>query len=125
MFSDADVIFSYFRKQAIDDGVLFDVTAAASKAGFNYPTAITAAVRSECTAAAGHSQEQYLLEVLLQTAVNAAQREQARRQAENLGPTDRWSFRVEVNRSPQALWAVVGPGDTEAPVVTVMMEGED
>lgn len=35
------VIHSYTRSQAIDDGVLVDVTATAQEAGFKVPTALT------------------------------------------------------------------------------------
>ena len=36
-----DVIFSYTRKQAIEDGVLVDITEMAKEAGIKYPVAIT------------------------------------------------------------------------------------
>ena len=37
LFADADVIHAYTRSQAIEDGVLVDVTAAAREAGFKIP----------------------------------------------------------------------------------------
>jgi hypothetical protein len=43
-FADAPVIFSYTRKQAIEDGVLIDLTEWAKETGFRYPVACTAAV---------------------------------------------------------------------------------
>ncbi len=39
---DKNIIFSYTRKQAIDDGVLIDVTEMAKEAGIKYPVAVTA-----------------------------------------------------------------------------------
>ena len=42
-----DVIDSYSRKQAIDDGVLVDVSEMAREAGFKFPTALTRAVWNE------------------------------------------------------------------------------
>src|ERR1039458_4072088 len=36
-----DVIYSYTRKQAIEDGVLVDITEMAKEAGIKYPVAIT------------------------------------------------------------------------------------
>src|SRR5437879_6332420 len=39
-----DVIYSYTRTQAIEDGVLVDVTPMAREAGFVYPVALTRAV---------------------------------------------------------------------------------
>ena len=43
-FEDAPVIFSYTRAQAIEDGVLVDVTAWAKESGFKVPVACTSAV---------------------------------------------------------------------------------
>ena len=39
-----EVIFGYTRRQAIDDGVLVDVTEMAREAGFSWPFAMTAEV---------------------------------------------------------------------------------
>ena len=39
-FSKEDVIFTYTRKQAIEDGVLIDVSEMAMEAGFRYPVAV-------------------------------------------------------------------------------------
>ena len=36
-----NVIYSYTRKQAIEDGVLVDITDVAKEAGIKYPVAIT------------------------------------------------------------------------------------
>ena len=43
-FEDAAVIFSYTRAQAIEDGVLVDLTAWARETGFKVPVACTATV---------------------------------------------------------------------------------
>ncbi len=42
-----EVIYSYTRAQAIDDGVLIDATEMAKEAGFNWPVALTAAAWSD------------------------------------------------------------------------------
>lgn len=47
MFDDADIIFKYTRKQAIEDGVLVDVSEMAKEAGFTYPAAVTRRVWDE------------------------------------------------------------------------------
>jgi hypothetical protein len=39
-----EIIYSYTRKQAIDDGVLIDVTELAKEAGFKCPVAFTSSV---------------------------------------------------------------------------------
>ena len=41
---DWDVIFSYSRKQAIEDGALVDASIVAKEASFRYPVVVTAAV---------------------------------------------------------------------------------
>lgn len=48
MFTNADLIFSYTRAQAIADGVLIDITERAREAGFRIPVAVTAAAWAAC-----------------------------------------------------------------------------
>ena len=43
-----EVIYSYSRAQAIEDGVLVDVSEMATEAGFKHPTALTRAVWDDC-----------------------------------------------------------------------------
>lgn len=50
MFEDAELVYTYSRAQAIDDGVLVDVTETAREAGFRIPVALTASVWAECVA---------------------------------------------------------------------------
>lgn len=49
-WADAQVISVYTRAQAIDDGVLVDVTEMAREAGFRCPVALSQAVHAECVA---------------------------------------------------------------------------
>ena len=42
--SDCPIIFTYTREQAINDGVLVDVTQTAKKSGFRVPVALTSEV---------------------------------------------------------------------------------
>ena len=44
------VVASYSRAQAIEDGVLIDVTSMAGEAGFKWPVALTHAVWCDCVA---------------------------------------------------------------------------
>lgn len=48
IFQDADLISVYTRAQAIEDGVLIDVTATAREAGFVLPVAISRAAWADC-----------------------------------------------------------------------------
>jgi hypothetical protein len=125
MFDDAEVIFSYSRKQAIEDGVLIDVTATAKEAGIRFPVALTAAAWGRCVAVppgvACQDEAGRLWDVL--TLFRLA----ARR-----GGSDTLLFGVHVRndnrgRTPPLvrLKAVCAPGDDAAPVITIMLPDED
>lgn len=110
------VIYSYSRKQALADGVLVDVSAMAREVGITFPTAITTAVHALCTPPKG-SHEDYkgrLWDVLymLRLAIRRSN-----------GDTIRYS--VKIGRRIERLWAKCGPGDDAAPVITIMVVGED
>jgi hypothetical protein len=48
MFENWDLIHSYSRAQALEDGVLIDVSQTAKEAGIRYPVALTRAVWERC-----------------------------------------------------------------------------
>ncbi|WP_297919592.1 DUF6573 family protein [Metallibacterium sp.] len=116
-----ELIYSYTRAQALADGVLVDVSERAQRAGIRYPTACTHGVwalidclpASDTDTLAGIVRDVRAEEVL--RAMLAAIRRGGVR------GTDRVTFQA----LGCALWAQCGPGDTAAPVVTVMREGED
>ena len=144
------IISSYTRQQAIEDGVLVDLTPAAAptdsrgtdtarslrEAGIKLPTAMTAGAFTEAILPgttedadgwfvfpAGQSLSGRLWDVLM--VLRAAIRKSG-------GNTDRVEFKVSVdvdgtgqNRKTVSMWALVGPGDTPDPVLTIMLEGED
>ena len=111
-------ICSYTRAQAIADGVLVDVTKMAKEAGFEFPTVVTAAVYSIVRekASPSDSAEGRLWDILsiAKLAMKGAQRGQ-----------DRVNFTAKIGRSDCFLYIHCGPGDTAAPVLTIMMQGED
>ena len=119
MLTDDDLIYSYTRAQALEDGVLVDVSERAQRAGIKYHAACTAGVwslidclpESETDTLAGIVRDVRAEEVLR---VMLAAIRQAR-------GTDR----VEFEARGAALWAQCGPGDTAEPVITIMMQGED
>ena len=43
-WDDAEIIYPYTRAQALEDGVLVDVSEIAKEAGIKFPVALTAAV---------------------------------------------------------------------------------
>ena len=110
------IIFSYTRKQAIEDGVLVDVTVLARQMGFKIHTVITCAAVVEITCGCEPTESFY------QTSILAALKilhEEIRKPANH--NTNRVEFRiVDLN-----LWALVGPGDEGEPVLTIMLQGED
>lgn len=127
-----EVIYSYSRAQAIEDGVLVDVSQITKEAGIRYPTAVTSAVwdmivpneavksrlhqdlkgrlwdvihmaRIEMVKAAGKSSEVSFSVYLPQDAKGAAV------SAKNLH-----TFKV-----------ICGPGDDLSPVLTILLPDED
>ncbi|WP_320172891.1 DUF6573 family protein [Maridesulfovibrio sp.] len=118
-----EVVYSYTRKQAIEDGVLVDVTEQAQETGFKVPVAITANLYHryieppDGLEGEGQSTTGRLHDVLLLTFLAAK---------------DRWDgSMVEIEplfvmgEGPRfekvKCWAVIGPGDSGEPVLTIML----
>lgn len=124
--NDWNVIYSYTREQAIADGVLIDVTEQAKATGFKLPTVVTenlyhhyieppTGLTGEGQSVAGR------LHDLLTLALFAAKR---------AGNSDRVYFKVSFLMSPGhsetvEVIAHIGPGDTAAPVLTIMLPEDD
>jgi len=120
-----EVIYSYTRSHALEDGVLVDATQIAMEASFRYPTAITADLHARITPnerekALGQSYEGRLWDVVFLASFAARQ----------AGTQDRCSFEVGLfeaevapphctHRRTLLLWMVVGPGDQGEPVITI------
>ena len=127
-----EVISTYTRAQAIDDGVLIDAGPMAKEAGFKWPVALTAAVWSDCVAWSDadsgaqvyQDQSGRLYDVLFMAAFAIKT---------STGTGDRLLY--ELYRVPRdgfstkpnlvTLKLIVGPGDDGRPVMTVMLPGED
>jgi hypothetical protein len=112
------VISRYTRAQAIDDGVLVDVSALAREAGIGFPTVITAGLHALCTPPKGSCQDYTgrLWDVLsvLRMRIRLAR-----------DPIDRITFLVKIGARNEPLYAVCGPDDTGAPCITILKAGED
>ena len=128
-FAGAPVIFSYSRAQAIEDGILVDVTETAKEAGFKTPVAITIGVYGELVrtpaiaAERGESDSGRLWDVVWMCACAA-------RKLHRNHETDTAYFQVlatgdDGKRKLHQLWSKCGPGDAGEPVVTIMLIGED
>jgi hypothetical protein len=120
-----DVIYAYTRAQAIEDGVLIDVSPMAREAGFKFPVAITCGLWSEYIkpsdddALSCQSIEGRLWDTLM--VFHAAARHSDDRIVHfNVS----YLMKGRKMESPQ-LKGVVGPGDKGEPVITIMMIDED
>ena len=131
MLEDADLIYRYTRKQAIEDGVLVnlmqsDKHCTVREAGFKFPVAMTATSFSECISPAdgnlpeGQDVKGRLWDVLM--LLRAGIRKMPRHE-------DRVHFKIAVWNGQRhvevSLWALYSPRDEGEPVITVMLEGED
>lgn len=113
----ADLIYSYTRAEAIDDGVLIDVTKWSRPRGFRFPVAFSAAAYYEVvTKGEGKTEEERIDHPLthLLHVITAAKR-----------VTDRVTFGLMNAEEFVDLYAVLSPGDDMEPVITVMLIGED
>jgi hypothetical protein len=127
-FANAPLVYTYSRAQAIEDGVLIDVTATAEEAGIRFPTAVTAALwetvvaTPEAARRHGESDEGRLWDVLWILRVVIREMADAKSDAVYFSvlATNEKGRKVE-----HRLYAKCGPGDSGEPVVTVMMVGED
>jgi len=120
-----EVISTYSRAEAINDGVLVDVTQPARETGFRHPLAVTRAVWERCVAMSPAAEragcdERGRLHDLLWVLFCTIRRSQG-------GPELAFDLLCVANslrplRVP--LRAVVGPGDQGEPVITVLLVGE-
>ena len=103
-------IYSYTRKQAIEDGVLVDLSQHGPDFGIIRPIAITGTAWGELSA--GRAEDEALIKLLATFRIEMGK---------SAPGVDRVHFKV----NDVELWALCGPGDDGAPVLTIMLEGED
>jgi len=127
-----DLIYSYTRTQAIEDGVLVDAGPMAQEAGFKWPVALTSAVWEDCVAwndadseRQTHQDESGRLWDVLFMAAHAV-RARANAGAQLLFelyrvPRDGRSTDAELTK----LKLVLSPGDDGEPVMTILLPNED
>lgn len=126
------VVYRYTRAQAIEDGVLIDVSATAREAGFRWPVAVTAAVWADCVAwtKEDNARQPYqdesgrLWEMLFVATYAVQTAREANGQLQyslRRLPRDGHSTSAQVVN----LKLVVGPGDAGEPVITIMQPQED
>lgn len=125
MFTEKDVIYCYTRQQALEDGVLVDVSTLGQEAGFRFPVALTRAVWSHYVevpeGVTGQDETGRLWDILqmLRWAIKKAPAGESILLFEVLVRND--------NHQPRKvqLKSVCGPGDEAEPVITIMEVDED
>lgn len=128
MSEEWEIIHTYTREQAIDDGTLVDVTKLAAEAGFAIPVALTSAVYEDCVvwdeSDPRPQDEAGRLWDVLSMAINAARRSTGARRVEfTVQRVSR--FGTDPRPHPVRLAMEVGPGDGGEPVMTIMQPHED
>lgn len=127
LFTHEDFIHAYSRADALEDGVLIDVSPLAREAGFRYPVALTQALWADIRAiperAAGQDVEGRLWDVLFLGV-------QAIRAAQERGdvPSDSLFYSLSLpvgSRNAYRVKLVCGPGDAAEPVITLLRPEED
>jgi len=126
-WDDAEVISTYTRAQALEDGVLVDVSATSKEAGIKFPVAMTSAVWGkyvEVPEGVNHQDERGRLWDIVWMFRCAARNFSG----------DTLFFKLYVRNHNRerlsrndlvALKALCGPGDDAEPVITIMLPDED
>jgi uncharacterized protein DUF6573 len=121
-----EVISAYTRAQALEDGVLVDITAWAREAGFTFPIAVTSGVwevlkpspelEADGEDVVGRGWD--MLTILRESIRGAARTDEV-----HFAPM----FTMMPGRKvePVEMWAKCSPGDDGEPVITVLLKGED
>lgn len=140
-------VYTYTRAQAIDDGVLIDVSEPAKEAGFKIPVAISQAAYEKYVEwteedTKRHEAYQdvsgrlwdvlYMLHVAISTGVNKVASKRHSVAPNAVGETVHYKFLCiprDLSNHTEAqeyeLKAHIGPGDNYEPVITIMLPGED
>jgi hypothetical protein len=122
LFTQDDVIFTYTRAQAIEDGVLVDVTEWAQEAGFVWPVAVTAGVWALINDIPARFDGIQDVEGRIWDVVWCARCAVVR----TSGVETLYNLILHHGRRTNCtLKLVSGPGDDAEPVITIMLPQED
>jgi hypothetical protein len=127
-----NVISTYTRAQAIEDGVLVDVGSTAQEAGFKWPVALTSSVWADCVAWTEDDNRHQVYQDesgrLWDVLYMASHAIRTRKQSGN-------QLLFQLYRVPRdghsteavlvTLKLIVGPGDAGEPVITILLPNED
>lgn len=121
-----EIIHTYTRKQALQDGNLCNVSELGRMAGFKVPVAVTAAVLGICrlreTPGDGQPDRWFLRKVLAVARLHASY-DRNRNASRFL--FDATFFNEKQEREAEGFQCVVGPDDDGLPCVTIMTDVED
>ena len=126
-WDDAEVIYAYTRTQALEDGVLVDVSEMAQEAGIKWPVALTASVYGKYVEVSdgvtGQDETGRLWDTLwmLRCAAGRCQGDTLYFQLYVRNHNHERLDRLDLVK----LKAVCGPGDQGEPVITIMLPDED
>ena len=126
-----EVISTYTRAQALEDGVLVDAGPMAKEIGFKLPVALTSAVWADCVAwTDGDNQKMpfqdqsgrlydvlFMASFAIRTSANAGDR-----LLYELYRVPRDGYSTEAK--PVTLKLIIGPGDQGEPVLTILLPEE-
>ncbi|MBE3123228.1 MAG: hypothetical protein IMZ55_09270 [Acidobacteria bacterium] len=115
----------YSRAQAIADGVLIDVTPLAKSEGFRLHTVMTCGVVAEVKAQVEKVFSDVMAFVEKEAVYWAALKDVLQALHEAIRQQKESTDTIHFKHAGLDLWSLVGPGDTAAPVLTIMLEGED
>ena len=126
-----EVISTYTRVQAIEDGVLIDAGPTAKEVGFKLPVALTSAVWSDCVAWTDSDSQKMpfqdqsgrLYDLLFMAAFAIpTSADSGDRLLYELYRVPRDGYSTEAK--PVTLKLIIGPGDHGEPVVTILLPEE-
>ncbi|WP_437935272.1 DUF6573 family protein [Sorangium sp. So ce341] len=121
-----ELVYSYARRQALEDGVLIDVSATARELGVKIPVAVTSAVweryvkLTPAAIRAGNGEEGRVWDILWMfrwAALRAKDQSEVHFQLHVVTES--------ISPSLVELKAICGPGDDCEPVITIMLPNED
>lgn len=122
------VVSSYSRAQALEDGVLVDITHIAKQAGFKFPTVVSQALWALIEPSPelmfhGESKDSRIWDVCFMA--GHAMRAVRKSSQADFKVFLRQNKRNSEDKDTYDCYIVCGPGDTAEPVLTIMLKGED
>ena len=127
-----DIISTYTRAQAIEDGVLIDVSPTAKEAGFEWPVAMTVGAWTDCVAWSDRDSQTQVYQdqsgrlwdlIFMAFQAIALSRETGDRLLFRLYRVLRDGHSTDAELTTLKL--IVGPGDSGEPVITILLPNED